>query len=350
MTRVLILGGYGTFGSLVARELASPEISVTIAGRDEKRAKQFASSLGPSHRGLAVDVNDPAEVSNAMGGHRVVVHCAGPFFQLNASVLDACLRHKCHYVDIGDDRKYVANLRLRHNDFVAAGVCALFGCSSLPAISGALGTHLVNVGGEKPASARITLLVGNNNPKGIAAISSMLRTLGQPIQAPQGTLIGFRHSEVVIFPEPFGQRRNYPAESPDYDLFPAMWGVSSVRVGFCFELALSNWLMSLLARLPFRYGPRTARLLAAASGPFRVLGTSGGAIMTELFFPRQGRRSAALVGRSEGQRMAALPCAIAAKTLLDPDTPPGATTIDQLLGAERFLQEITKVGYELRVS
>src|SRR5437764_796194 len=71
-----------------------------------------------------------------------------------------------------------------------------------------------------PARVRVTLLIGNNNPKGRAAIRSLVLGLGKPVQAPQGMLRGFRGREVVPLPEPFGRRAVFNFDSPEYDLFP----------------------------------------------------------------------------------------------------------------------------------
>ena len=66
MTRVLILGGYGNFGSYIARSLApEPCIQLLIAGRSRERANAFAASLNAANpaEGHAVDI------ASDMGAH-----------------------------------------------------------------------------------------------------------------------------------------------------------------------------------------------------------------------------------------------------------------------------------------
>jgi hypothetical protein len=123
--------------------------------------------------------------------------------------------------------------------------------------------------------------------------------------------------------------------------------VSSVRVGFCFELSVSNRLMSILARLPFRYGRRTAKLLAAMSAPFRRIGCSGGAVMTELTFDDGSTRRATMLVREGGQRMAAMPAVLSVEALLRNASRPGIGTTFDLLGVERLLDEMQRRGFEL---
>ena len=71
---IVVFGGYGVFGSLVARELA--DLPLRIAGRDGDRAARFAASLGGE--GIAADASDPASCVSALEGARVAISCAGP--------------------------------------------------------------------------------------------------------------------------------------------------------------------------------------------------------------------------------------------------------------------------------
>ena len=57
---------------------------------------------------------------------------------------------------------------------------------------------------------------------------------------------------------------------------------------------------------------------------------------------------AAIVAPAEGQRMAALPCALAAKALLEGMSLPGACTVYELLGAEQMLRDLVAGGFALR--
>jgi hypothetical protein len=345
---VVVFGGYGTFGAHVGRELARLGVPLTVAGRDGARAEAFARTLGPGCQGITADVTRPDSCRDALRGHAAAVNCAGPFGRFDATLLDACLGVGCHYADIADDRAYAALVRDHGGRFKERGLAAVYGCSSLPAISGALGLLLREGAAVAPERARVTLFIGNDNPKGWAAVRSLLAGLGRPIAAPQGTLRGFRDREVVPLPPPFGRRAVFNFDSPEYDMFPALLGVRSVSVKVGCELRLVTYTFALLARLGSGYGPRTARLLDLPGRALRRLGYSGGAVMTELFFPDGGTRRAALVGRRDGQRMAALPCAFVARALVEGTaTVRGAATAYECLGAAGLLEKLTAEGFEL---
>jgi hypothetical protein len=194
----------------------------------------------------------------------------------------------------------------------------------------------------------VTLYIGNSNPKGRAAVEALLRGLGRPIQAPQGILQGFRDREVVPLPEPFGPRGVFNFNSPEYDLFPALLGVTAVTVKVGFELRLATYALALLAVLPGRHGRRSAAILETLSRPLLPFGCSGGAVMTELFFADGSMRRAVLWGRQDGQRMAALPCAFVAEALCRGELPvKGARTAYEFLGATALLEQLRAAGFEL---
>lgn len=350
MKRVIVFGGYGVFGGHVARALAAWGVPLTIAGRDGARATAFAHALGGDCRALAADITRAETCRAALTGHTVAVSCAGPFNALGTTLLEACLDAGCHYADIADDRSYAARVRSFGERFRARGLAAIYGCSSLPGISGALAL-LAREGTTAPVRrVRVTLFIGNDNPKGGAAVASLLAGLGRPIAAPQGTLRGFRDREVVPLPPPFGRRGVFNFESPEYDLFPALFGVESVSVKVGFELRLATYGFALLAQTGVRCGPRLARLLALPGRVLRGVGCSGGAVMSELFLADDTIRRAAIAGRVDGQRMAALPCALVVRSLVRGDkTARGALTAYDLLGADALLGELQRAGFALSV-
>jgi saccharopine dehydrogenase-like protein len=345
---VVIFGGYGTFGSQVACELVRLGLAVTVAGRDLPRAAQFATELGPSCQAMGVDVRDRDACRGALDRPAVAVNCAGPFRHFDATLLDACLEMGCHYADIADDRTYVARVRSCDAAFRAKGLAAIYGCSSLPGISGALALHLREQSRTSPRLARVTLFIGNRNAKGMAAMQSCIEGLGRPISAPQGSLRGFCDREIVPLPRPFGSRAVYNFDTPEYDLFPELLKTSEVRVKLGFESRLGTWLLATLARCGSGYGRRTTQFLRLLAWPFQRFGCSGGAVMTEFFYADGTSRRAAVVAPANGQRMAALPCALVARELAtNPAPQPGVATAYEFLGARPLLEGLRAAGFEL---
>jgi NAD(P)-dependent dehydrogenase (short-subunit alcohol dehydrogenase family) len=344
----VVFGGYGTFGSLVCRELARMGTRVTVAGRDRLRAEALAAKLGPGARGLEADVRDGYACRAALASHEIAVCCAGPFASLGSALLDACLEAGCHYVDIAEDRSHAARVRGYGDAFRERGRAAVYGASSLPGLSGALAQLIrTDAGATPPARARVTLFIGNASPKGRAAVQSAVARLGKPVAAPQGTLRGFGEREVVALPPPFGARAVYTFDSPEYDLLPGLVGVSSVAVKVGFERRAATAAFALFARLGSGHGAGLARLLSWL-GSLTPGGTSGGVVQVELFWQDGTVRRAALVGDGDGQRMAAQPCVLAVRALDGGSARArGALTAYELLGARALVGAVTAAGYRL---
>lgn len=342
---ITIFGGYGTFGVHVARSLAKAGIPLRIAGRDAARATAFAAKI--DQEGFAADVNDPTACARALAGARVAVNCAGPFSTMAPVLPETCLAAGVHYVDIADDRDWVARLRGMDGPFRERGLLAAPGCSTLPGISGALA---VNAAARLPSvqRARVTLFIGNRNPKGEAAVRSASAQLGRPFQAPQGKLVGLRGPETVEIPPPFGLRTVHDFDSPEYDLFPDLIGAREIRVKVGFEARMASASFAVLARL----GPRIGGGLTRAMTPFAQLasgfGHSGGSVLVELFAPDGARASTLIGGPREGQRMAALPAAFVAHDLYKGTlNGQGSKTAYEALGAEPLLRRLAAEGFEL---
>jgi hypothetical protein len=161
-------------------------------------------------------------------------------------------------------------------------------------------------------------------------------------------LRGFRDREVVPLPRPFGARSVFNFDSPDYDLLPNLAHVHSITVKVGFELRLANTLFAALARLPIRYGDRTATLLNVPGRMFRSVGCSGGAVMVELFAANALAHRAAIVASKDGQRMVALPCVYALMALLSQSVPNGSFAVHELLGVQ-LLSKLQADGFSLHI-
>jgi len=345
---VIVFGGYGIFGSHVVRELALAGLQVTIAGRNRRQAEAAAHrTLGDAARGIQADLTDFADCRSAIEGHRVVVNAAGPFCSFASTLIDACLATGCHHVDLADDRDYVAELRKRSSEFARAELCAAYGCSSLPGISGAVATRIIREVDVPIDHARITLFIGNRNPKGGGAVRSAAASIGKTIAAPQGSLVAFGDPERVPLFQPYGKRRTLNFNSPDYDLLPAHIGLRSLSVKVGFELSMVTSAFGFAARYAPGLGRRLFPALVPCSKLFSGWGSSGGQVMVELFSGGSPIRRGAVVARSRGQRMAALPAVYAAKQLCDPDsTSVGAVSAYDLLGARKLVDMLVADGYE----
>jgi Saccharopine dehydrogenase NADP binding domain len=110
--KIVILGGYGTFGSLIAEQLAGSDAQVVIAGRDAVKGGAFATSLKASF--VRCDARNPASLKAAVSGAKLVINASGPFRAKDYSIPQTCIDQGCNYIDLGDGREYVAGIAQLH--------------------------------------------------------------------------------------------------------------------------------------------------------------------------------------------------------------------------------------------
>ena len=343
---VLVIGGYGVFGSHVSRELNRLGVPFTVAGRSIAAAKTMAARLGPGVTATDVDVTNPVSCKTAIRGHQVVAVCAGPFQHFGDTILEASLEEHAHYVDICDDRRYVDRVRQFGPSFSAQQRGAYFGCSSLPGISAAAALRARRLLQSEPVRARVTLFIGNANPKGRGAVASAISLLGRPIDGPGGRRKGFSDGVPVDLPVPFGRRRVLNFESPDFEVLPRCLTVKTVDVKVGFESRLATGSFEMFART----FPGAGRWLLPKLNPLAALlpgGHSGGVVMAELFGESDWSR-VAVFGSEAGQRMAALPCVYAIQRLLHGNrNRSGWGTLIDLMDENEILAELQNDGFRI---
>jgi len=257
MLRVLILGGYGFFGARIAKALAAdPRVSVFIGGRDAVKAAAAARSLGlPAEQAVALDARGAEFAARLRAlGIDVVVHTAGPFQGQDYGVARAAIDARCHYIDLGDGREFVAGIAALDQLARANGVSVIGGASSVPALSSAVVDRYAPRFARLEA-IRIGIASGARAP-GLATVRGIFGYLGKPFTrlengawvATHGWLDLHRHR----FPSPLGSRLMGSCDVPDLALFPTCYaGVSTVtfHAGFASDIGhLAVWSLASLVR------------------------------------------------------------------------------------------------------
>src|SRR5580704_4582976 len=140
---VLILGGYGVFGSRLARLLADDErLSLIIAGRSAERAAGFCVALGGNARAapLRFDRDGDVEAQLRQARPDIVVDASGPFQAYGTDayrVAKAALALRISYLDLADGSEFVAGIGAFDAAARAAGVFVLSGVSTCPVLTAA---------------------------------------------------------------------------------------------------------------------------------------------------------------------------------------------------------------------
>lgn len=98
MDPILIYGANGYTGALIAEEAVRRGLKPVLAGRNRDALDALAQKLSLTRR--VFTLQDPAEIARHFDGIDLLLNCAGPFSQTAAPLLDACLEHTVHYLDI----------------------------------------------------------------------------------------------------------------------------------------------------------------------------------------------------------------------------------------------------------
>lgn len=265
---ILVVGGTGAFGERLVRGLlATTNLNVVIGARGLARAQALADRLGGAPRATAARV-DVASVDTAALralGAFAVVDAAGPYRPGAHGLARAAMAAGAHYLDLADGRAYVAGFGAALDGVAqAVGVVALAGCSSTPALSCAVLDHLT-AGWTAVDRVEVAILPGNQAPRGLAVMRSILSWTGQPVRVfldgAWVTRPGWGLTRRDLVPG-LGRRWSSLADTPDLDGIPARYavrGAAVFRAGL--ELPLLH-LGLLLATLPIRAARRLGLALS----------------------------------------------------------------------------------------
>jgi ketosteroid isomerase-like protein len=324
--KIVILGGYGTFGRLIADQFAASGAEVVIAGRDQVKGQAFADSLKAGFN--RCDARSPVSLAETLRGTQLLINAAGQFQARDYSIPQACIEHGCHYIDLGDGREYVAGITQLHESAKARRVFVCVGASTTPAITSAVVSEL------RPQVARIrsikiALTAGNKNPAGASTIASILSYVGAPVRVWQDgrwrDQIGWGLGEWIRFPRPVGRRRVQLCDVPDLELFPPRFGADSVVFKAGVELPAVNYLLAALGALrqlrPSWNLPALAGPLVWLSTWFKSLGSLHGSFGVWVTGEAGEERALAFVAPRNGPRVPSSPAVLLARRLLTEGPP-----------------------------
>mmetsp|Transcript_19703 Transcript_19703/g.25512 ORF Transcript_19703/g.25512 Transcript_19703/m.25512 type:complete len:451 (+) Transcript_19703:56-1408(+) len=164
----LVIGGSGRVGGAtvrwlerMGRECGIP-LKLAVGGRSIKNFQsmkdrwRFQSRFEASEPAIdeveffEIDINDPNSLRNALQGHRLIVHTAGPFQQIREpKILDAILAHgeKCAYVDVCDETELcrIAHSKDRERLAINNEITAIISAGIWPGISAIMARQAIDM-------------------------------------------------------------------------------------------------------------------------------------------------------------------------------------------------------------
>ncbi|MBL8265992.1 saccharopine dehydrogenase family protein, partial [Steroidobacter sp.] len=116
----MLYGANGYTGELIAREAVARGMKPVLAGRSKQKIAKLAAELNcPS---AVFDLEDHTALCATLSQVAAVLHCAGPFSQTAASVMQACLATHVHYLDITGEIDVFELAASVHDKAVRSGI------------------------------------------------------------------------------------------------------------------------------------------------------------------------------------------------------------------------------------
>ena len=294
MGRILVVGGYGSFGSRAAERLArEADLEIIVAGRSLERARQDAERLAKSAKAritpAAIDAMKLTPAQLQALAPDVVINASGPFQSQDYSLALACIAARCHYVDLADARAFVTGITALDAEAKAAGVAVIAGASTVPGLSSAVVRQFAQ-SFARLDTLDIGISPGSRFDPGLATTQSILGAAGHPIAIREAgmrkTAYGWQGLHRHAFPG-IGRRWMGHVDVPDLDLFPRHYPtLQTARVWGGLEAGLFHlgiWSLSGLVRagLVASLAP-LSRPLLAIKRRLGVFGTDRGAMFVTM--------------------------------------------------------------------
>jgi hypothetical protein len=279
---VVVLGGYGVFGSRLAALLVRDGHEVFITGRDQAKLATLARQLRCRH--LVLDHRrDP--LSMFALSPNVVIDAAGPFQSYGSDpyrIPRLCLEHGADYLDLSDNAEFTQAITQLDEQARARHLRILSGASSVPGISSVIAADLC-AGLDEVLLIDSAIMPGNRAPRGASVISSIVCQLGTTFRAYRGGV--WRSQRCWSDPqritlEPKLSRTVRLIEVPDIRLFPAFFKARSVIFRAGLELSILNAALSVIAavrkRWSFNVSPPLAEWLRRIANLLLPFGSDRG--------------------------------------------------------------------------
>lgn len=312
---VLIIGGYGVFGSRLAELLTKDGHAVCVAGRNLTSAQAKAKEIGCE----ALEFDRSGDLS-ALSQFDVVVDAAGPFHAYGDTpyrLANAAIEQGIHYLDFSDNAAFCVGIDQFDQKAREAGVCVLSGLSTVPAISSAAVTALTK--GEAPKLIDCAILPGNKSPRGLSVMSSILSQTGRPISLWQGAkwvhAIGWSNPKTYDLPNDL-RREAWQIEVPDNQLFPQYFKADTVVFRAGLELGVMRWGLAAISKIrtfwPFPVNGAVLRIAKYCADLLQPFGTGRGGMSVMVVVGEERRYWRLLINDGKGPYVPA----IAARSLL----------------------------------
>ncbi len=290
--RVLIIGGYGNFGSVISKTLAKESnIQIIVAGRSLQKAQAFIQALESKNTAEARFIDINTNIASALEDIKpnILIHTSGPFQGQSYVVANACIKAGIHYIDLADGRSFVEGIGSLIALAKAKNVLVISGASSVPCLTSALVDYYQNAF-QSLDSLDYGITTAQKTARGLATTAAILGYTGKHFQ----TIVGGIQTKIYGWQglrarkyNNLGWRLLGNCDVPDLALFPKRYpSLKNIRFYAGLEIPLIHmtlWGLSWMVRLGLiQHLEKYASLLLRLSFMFDWLGSSNSAFHLSL--------------------------------------------------------------------
>lgn len=344
--KILVLGGYGRVGRVVAAQLAEryPR-KVVAAGRRIEKAEALAYKTHGRVLPLALDLENPGDLSAALNDAKLVVTCVE---RPDDALARACLTRGLHYLDVSASYRGQQRVVALGNLARRQGAAAVVGSGLVPGLSNLLAAQLARRF-TLLAQLDIYLLLGLGDVHGEDAVRWLLASTGHRFSVK--TLGRFQSvqsltdAQSATFPGDSRPRKTYRFDFADQHTLPLTTGAAGAATRLCFDSRVVTRLLVTLNRLGVKLRavpPRALSTLVArlnlGSARFALVVEAKGRVNTS-----ETRLKTALTGRNESRTTGVVTAGVA-DYLYRGRVAPGVHYIDEAVQLEELRPMLEQEG------
>lgn len=340
---ILIVGGYGEVGRILAAELEASQSQpnrVIVGGRHPERATDV-----PARR---IDVDDPGSIDAALDDVSVVVACVR---QREPHLLRAAIRRGIAYTSIAPPWMPWHETQPLHEEAKRTGARIVLAAGLEPGITSVLVRAAADQLGQVDA-VETALLLSLGDSYGPDSMAFIFEEVTEPysivVEGHARQVKAFERPSLVSFPSPIGVRRAYTMPFRDQLYYPSTLGATTAIAHIALD---PPWLADVLS-LVLRAGLRRALQGGGTRGTVdswlgklrrRYAGRDLYALVVEA---RGGGRTirSTLVGRKQATATAVGVAAITEALWAHEVDAPGVWLAEQVIAPAPFLARLAAHG------
>lgn len=248
--KIMIIGGYGSVGKIIAQELGMNfPGKVVVAGRSFKKAEQLAQANDNRLIPLEFDLFHNHAKSPAISDVKLVVMCLD---QSSTDFVKLCIDRGVDYIDITASYGFISKVERLKTESSKSTVVMSVGLA--PGLTNLL-TQFSKNHFDKMERADISIMLGMGEKHGKAAVEWTVNQLNSKFEVVEKGKLkkvkGFTNGLLTKMPEGLGIRKAYRFDFMDQHVLPKSLNINTVSTRLCFDSAMSTGLFAILKKIGF---------------------------------------------------------------------------------------------------